>query len=167
MKEKILKLFYENSNINIKCEVSLLKYIDFCLNNNLSKKINNSEHHHILPKSKNLFPEYSNLRENPWNGVHLTYSNHYIAHSLLIDALNNQTVIYAWHRINKLSEQDSVGLIGPEKYSELRSKHKQLVVEYNKNRIITDETKQKMSDKNKNKVQAISLLTGERVYIYK
>ena len=167
MREKILKLFYEKISDYIKCKKALEKYIEFCLDNNLMERTTSSELHHILPKSKNLFPEYSNLKENSWNGTHLTYSNHYIAHSLLVDAIHHQSVIYAWHRINKLSTPECKELIGAEKYSELRNEHKQIVIEYNKTRTLSKESKQKMSDSNKNKVSAKCLITGEKLKVSK
>lgn len=40
------------------------------------------ELHHILPKC--AFPQYSNLKNNPWNGILLTTKEHYICHWLLI-----------------------------------------------------------------------------------
>jgi len=43
------------------------------------------EKHHILPKCKSMFPEYSNLKEHPWNSVLLTPREHYICHMLLIN----------------------------------------------------------------------------------
>ena len=33
-----------------------------------------------------LFSKFINLTENKWNGSHLTYDNHYIAHSILVEA---------------------------------------------------------------------------------
>lgn len=39
------------------------------------------ENHHILPKS--IFPEYKNLKDNPWNGVLLTYREHILCHYLI------------------------------------------------------------------------------------
>lgn len=39
------------------------------------------ENHHILPRS--LFPDYSNLKDNPWNGVLLTYREHILCHYLI------------------------------------------------------------------------------------
>lgn len=44
---------------------------------------NKTEYHHICPKSKFLFPEYANLKIYPWNGIHLTYRQHFVAHWLL------------------------------------------------------------------------------------
>jgi len=39
------------------------------------------ENHHILPRS--IFPEYSVLKLNPWNGVLLSAKEHFICHALL------------------------------------------------------------------------------------
>jgi hypothetical protein len=42
-----------------------------------------TEKHHICPKSRDLFPEYANLKLNPWNQINLTSRQHFIAHWLL------------------------------------------------------------------------------------
>lgn len=39
------------------------------------------ENHHILPKS--IFPEYKDLKYNPWNGILLTAKEHFICHALI------------------------------------------------------------------------------------
>jgi len=84
MTDQILKIF---NNKQIKSQEKLKKYINFCIQSNKSKRIKNlngysmTALHHILPKS--LFPEYKNLKENIWNGVHLLHSDHYYAHWLL------------------------------------------------------------------------------------
>jgi hypothetical protein len=41
------------------------------------------EIHHILPKAKDLFPEYRDLKDNHWNGIYLTPRQHIIAHVML------------------------------------------------------------------------------------
>lgn len=41
------------------------------------------EMHHILPKSKKLYPQFASLKDNPWNGVLLTPREHFICHLLL------------------------------------------------------------------------------------
>lgn len=40
-----------------------------------------TEHHHILPRS--IYPEYENLKENPWNGIYLTFREHLLCHWML------------------------------------------------------------------------------------
>lgn len=47
------------------------------------KKPHISELHHILPKGNLMFPQFSNLKLNSWNGVHLTLREHFICHLLL------------------------------------------------------------------------------------
>jgi hypothetical protein len=42
-----------------------------------------TENHHICPKAKDMFPEYTNLKETPWNCAILTARQHFIAHMML------------------------------------------------------------------------------------
>jgi hypothetical protein len=61
------------------------------------------ERHHILPKGKYLFPQFKSLKDNPWNGVHLTLREHYICHLLLTKMTTGETkraVIYALMRFS-------------------------------------------------------------------
>ncbi len=39
--------------------------------------------HHILPKGKTMFPEYSDLKSHRWNSIILTEHGHYLAHWML------------------------------------------------------------------------------------
>lgn len=41
------------------------------------------EVHHICPQAKDLFPEYGDLIEHPWNKITLTPRQHFIAHWML------------------------------------------------------------------------------------
>lgn len=97
---KILQIFLE-SNLNIVNEDRLVEYVNFCLDKNTIKTKNKTSHHHILPKAPLLpFTNYSNLDKNPWNGVHLTYENHYIAHLLLTDAIHHYSIRNAFMLMN-------------------------------------------------------------------
>ena len=63
----------------------LNKYITF-ITNCQEKNENYSgytERHHICPKAKDMFPEFTSFREFSWNCVRLTPRQHYIAHLLL------------------------------------------------------------------------------------
>lgn len=62
-----------------------IKFISSCIavNDNTSGY---KEKHHILPKAKYLWPEYTSFKKNPWNRVHLTARQHYIAHIMLAKA---------------------------------------------------------------------------------
>ena len=87
MKNKILQEFLD-SDVIIKSTTKLEEYIDFCIYNNQKAKIKSkTEYHHILPKA--LFEEYSKLSSHLWNGTHLLFEDHYIAHSMLAEALNS------------------------------------------------------------------------------
>lgn len=51
-----------------------------------SRKQNSNEKvelHHICPRAKDLFPDYSSFTKNPWNKIQLTLKEHFIAHLLL------------------------------------------------------------------------------------
>ena len=94
MKTKILQEFI-NSDIKILSEKKLKQYIDFCiLNNEKEHTVYKTAFHHILPKA--LYPEYANLNENLWNGTYLSHYNHYYAHWLLTEAINNYSMLSAF-----------------------------------------------------------------------
>jgi uncharacterized cupin superfamily protein len=63
----------------------LTKYITFI--NNCQEKNKGytgyTERHHICPKAKDMFPEFTSFIEFPWNCVRLTARQHFIAHLLL------------------------------------------------------------------------------------
>ena len=97
--KKILDIF-NRKNIIIIDYSKLKEYIEFCLE--YDKKIKmplQTEHHHILPKS--LFAEYTNLKENSWNGAHLLHKDHYIAHQLLVLSLDNFEMRYAFQKMSE------------------------------------------------------------------
>jgi len=97
MKDKILQEFL-NSNLIIKSKEKLIEYIDFCIDNDQGKKIKSrTEHHHILLKNDSCFPEYINLNKHKWNGTHLLYEDHYMAHKILAQAIDDINVLYSWH----------------------------------------------------------------------
>lgn len=49
------------------------------------------EKHHILPKAKDMFPEFKNLNDNPWNEIILSDREHFIAHYMLAKAFPNSS----------------------------------------------------------------------------
>jgi hypothetical protein len=77
----------------------LIKYCNFierCIAKNESEKVKGyTESHHICPKSKNMFPEYKNLKEFPWNKAVLTPRQHIIAHMLLYKTFNTECQLLA------------------------------------------------------------------------
>ena len=66
-----------------------------------------TEEHHICPKSDDLFPEYKSLKRNPWNGIHLTKRQHFIAHWILANAYKGKQIYAFWAMCNQQSPTDS------------------------------------------------------------
>lgn len=58
----------------------LKKYINFICSR---KETEIGESHHICPKAKDMFPQYSSFKIHPWNKIKLTEREHFIAHMLL------------------------------------------------------------------------------------
>jgi len=119
MKNKILQKFLASS-IKIKSQRKLIQYINYCIEKNQEKIKGKTSHHHILPKAKSCFPEYSNLKEHPWNGTHLKHSDHYHAHWMLTEAIDNYSQLSAFTRMHtqdiakkKIKKED---LIAPEEF---------------------------------------------------
>jgi len=73
-------------------------YFNIIYRANDVKIANETEHHHVLPKS--LCPEYKNLFKHNWNGVHLTHREHFICHWLLTKMITNKS---KYAMINALS----------------------------------------------------------------
>ena len=97
-----------------------------------------------MPKA--LFKEYESLKNNVWNSSHLKFEDHYKAHSLLAEAIDNDKILYAWNCMNSASHKGKdVEIIGEKMYKELRKRHSEIVIESNKRRIISDKTKKKHS----------------------
>jgi hypothetical protein len=71
----------------------LLRYIAFIINVSKSNSLNGitgyTERHHILPKARDMFPEYKSFSLHPWNCLVLTGRQHFIAHLLLYKSFGN------------------------------------------------------------------------------
>lgn len=67
------------------------------------------ERHHILPKSKSLFPQFASFKLHPWNEVLLTPREHFIAHRLLARCFDlpvqRRAMVYGCHRLAGVSKQ--------------------------------------------------------------
>jgi len=86
----------------------LQDYVLFCIDNNEhgyndKKEIN---HHHILPQAESCFPQFSKLKNNPWNGTYLSKENHIKAHTILNEAIYNESMIYAEDMMKKIAGMD-------------------------------------------------------------
>lgn len=62
-----------------------------------------TENHHICPKSKDLFPEYSSLKNHTWNSIHLSTRQHFISHALLAKAYGGCQIYAYWAMCHKMS----------------------------------------------------------------
>lgn len=67
-----------------------MKFIQQCQISNFGKMLK-TEKHHILPQSKYLFPEFSDLTLFSWNRIDLTPRQHYIAHWILSKVYTRKT----------------------------------------------------------------------------
>lgn len=143
---------FKKSNLVIRDYQKLQDYITFCLDRNQNKRIKGKTSlHHILPQAKSCFPEFKDLKEHPWNGTHLMYSDHYIAHAMFCDAVFNDSQLSAWYAMNnkdirtkKINSPEE--LIGPELHQKLMEERSELNSNNRKNTIVvtvlsTGETK--------------------------
>lgn len=161
---------FKNSEINIKCEQKLMEYVNFCINNNQNNRIQGkTSHHHILPNK--LFHEYSNLKENDWNGSHLLYADHYYAHWLLTESIDDFAMLYSFCAMhnkdfanNRLSVED---LINPndfqKKMEERGIKHSIYLTNTNNGNSIAKLAAKKMME---TKLKPI-IINGIETTIYK
>ena len=79
-----------------------IKFIEYCKN---LKQEGYTEKHHICPKAKDLFPEYSSFKENPWNKINLSARQHYVAH-LLLFKIYGRPMAYALHCLANMSNSN-------------------------------------------------------------
>ena len=114
----------------------LEEYIDFCFNNSTEYEKSKTQLHHILPRS--LFKEYIKISENIWNGVHLTNDNHYIAHFLLHQAVEDISIASSWYAMNNKNYKlgEPLTLIGSENYALAIEKRNELVSNNAKDKVI-------------------------------
>jgi len=93
---------FKSHNLNIIDESKLIEYIDFCISHNQNNKIMyKTAHHHILPQAVKLpFGNFSDLKSNPWNGVHLLHKDHYDAHFLLCQSIEHYSIVSSFYAMN-------------------------------------------------------------------
>lgn len=74
------------------------KFVTICNEKNSNTTNTYIEKHHILPKAKDMFPEYSSLTKYPANCAKLTFRQHLLAHYMLMKAYNTQSQILSFIR---------------------------------------------------------------------
>ncbi|HAT62432.1 MAG TPA: hypothetical protein DCS83_07830 [Prevotella sp.] len=82
------------------------------------------EQHHILPKAKDLFPEYSSFKEHPWNKIPLTARQHFIAHHLLYKAFGGSQTA-AFKRMYESNQ--NTGKLSSRQYETLKEKFSEYI----------------------------------------
>lgn len=125
---KIISEFQTIPSINT---AVLFKYVEFLE----SHKTDDScyEIHHALPRC--LFPEYENLRLNPFNAYKLLPSDHVIAHYLLSKICDDERLKYAFNSMLNLvvkyrdPSTDIKTFMTTDEYNEFRSNFKDVVRE--------------------------------------
>lgn len=79
-----------------------LKFIERCKTRTLTEDY--TETHHILPKAKDLFPEYIDLKVNVWNAVELTSHEHILVHVILWKAYGGSQTCALDYMLNVQNE---------------------------------------------------------------
>ena len=144
-----------------------ITFIEACKQKNVNI-FNSVEKHHILPKCKNMFPEYKNFSIYPENKAILTSRQHYIAHRILHLAFPSILGLkYSYLRMSMYRKYNS----------KLYEKHK---LDFMKNQSdnakiqtqnMTENQKQikskKLSNYSKNMVSVIDIQTGNKIRISK
>ncbi len=78
-----------------------IKYLNLCEEKN--KALIDSdpvENHHILPKAKDLFPEYKDFSQHPWNKITLTPYQHIWVHLILYKLYGGSQVHAVFYMFN-------------------------------------------------------------------
>jgi hypothetical protein len=86
----------------------LTRYFKFILSCKHSPE-DYTEKHHICPKAKDLFPEYSKLKTHPWNMAVLTARQHFIANWMLWKAYPKiASQFYAFDAFVNIADKNSL-----------------------------------------------------------
>lgn len=124
----------------------LNRYIKFINALKGQTRINGQTHlHHICPKSLDCFPQYKNLKQNPWNGVYLTYRQHALAHWMLYKMYGGSMSSALF--LMKVKDKEGHYKIFPKAYEQSRIEHSLRIKTMNANRRGTT-----MSQKGRNNI---------------
>ena len=97
---------------------NLSRYIRFIKSRTTVKKKYITHYHHILPKSKDFFPQFRDLKMHTWNGIHLTTREHYVAHRLLHRAFPGSSMTIAFYNMS-----NEFGIRNSKDYESARKLH--------------------------------------------
>lgn len=129
------------------------KYIKFIESRPGLRIKGDTHHHHILPKAKDMFPQFQNLKTFPWNGIHLTAREHFIAHWMLSKAFPKSSQVRAFYHItNVLSTKKS------QEYAVARKRHIEAVIAMTQNPERCQKISRALSGKPKSKDHVASMI---------
>lgn len=146
-----------------------LKFIAWCASTNIISMPLVTEKHHICPRS--LFPEYKNIRKHPWNIIHLSLRQHFVAHYILHKAYGGKMTYAAFcmssglispRSKNKINEDCSRHTIPSRLYEEVKTARKMMPSPL-KGRKFSDDRKREMLGK----VTCINTETNEILKVTK
>lgn len=109
-----------------------IRFIEYCKVKNigLTKKNCYLEAHHICPKAKDLFPEYSSFPDHPWNKILLTARQHFIAHMILWKCYGcSQTLAFKKFIGNQPKQKTSYQKITNKMYESLKIQRSNILSE--------------------------------------
>jgi hypothetical protein len=111
----ILEIYHLDRKKNIHFIKKYIKFIE-------SRKTIHIPHtthlHHILPKAKDMFPQYKNLKEHTWNGIHLNPREHFIAHWMLSKAFPGSSQGIAFYNMANV-----LGFKNSKEYEKVKRQH--------------------------------------------
>jgi hypothetical protein len=105
------------------------KFIRLCQEKSVTVDV---EAHHICPKAKDLFPEYTNGVAHPWNIAHLTYRQHLLAHWMLWKAYQGSQVYAFVGMCQQKSKRGNVSLKSSRAYEAAKKQANKMLKHQNK-----------------------------------
>lgn len=105
------------------------KFIQLCQEKNATIDV---EAHHICPKAKDLFPEYTDGSVYTWNIVNLTYRQHLLAHWMLWKAYQGSQVYAFVGMCQQKSKRGNVRLKSSRAYEAAKKQANKMLKHQNK-----------------------------------
>jgi hypothetical protein len=133
----------ESKSSNVRYINRYLNFISRYINQPKIKQL--TECHHILPKSSDLFPEYSNFKLFSWNCINLTKRQHWIAHWMLhkiFGGKQSQAFFRMCKKVNGFR-------VTSRTYELAKIEHCKIAAEFCRNREWTDLQRKSASEKSK------------------
>ena len=95
-----------NAALRRKSRHYIRRYVQFIASRPTREYVSGSTHrHHVLPKAKDLFPEFKSFEDHPWNLSCLTLREHFIAHALLHKAFPGSSQSTAFYNMCNVLER--------------------------------------------------------------